>query len=157
MQLTDKYESWVYENSVDELRDLYRQDLQLNRHKLERASAEQATLFEKWYAALEDVEADIKDAQGVLKRLRAKVNLQIRNLHSDLKEGGIAAKVEINEKVAAKSREILALERYQGRLKGAVEAARQRKSMIQILKDLYVSNYWDKAPTDGKPRKRYGG
>jgi hypothetical protein len=156
MRLKDKYDTWVYEHDLDELREIYVQDLQLNRHRLERASAEQQTLFEKWYSAMEDVEGDIRDCMGSLARLRARINLSVRIANPDLKEAGVAAEVEIRKSVIQKTKELNNLRRYHGRLKGAVEAARQRKSMINALKDLYVSNYWDKAETSSKPRRRYG-
>ena len=145
------YDSWVYDHTLLELEDLYRSDLQVNRHRLEVASQEQSTKFEKWYAAMEDVEGDLRDATTSLGRKRTKVGLRIRKIFPDDKEGSITAKIESNKEVKILNKRINQIRRYHGKLKGAVESARQRKSMISVLKDLYVSNYWDKSTKHGTP------
>jgi hypothetical protein len=141
----------VYEHTPEKLRDLYRHELQVNRHKLERASQQQATVFEKWYSALEDVEGDIRDLNTDLVREKARVNLLIRRKFPSYKEGAINAKIERHKEVIKIVDTINRLKRYQSKLKGAVEAGRQRKSMIQTLKDLYIANYWDKTTSQGTP------
>jgi len=142
---------WVYEYTLEELRGMYRKDLQINRHKLEVASQTQGTKFEKWYSASEEVSADLADEQIRLTRIRSKVDLMIRRVHPDLKETGVLSKVNLNVKVKKQNVKISRIKRYQALLKGAVEMGRQRKSMIQTLKDLYVASFWDK--TDPKPAK----
>lgn len=150
-------QSWVYKYSLSELQELYRMDLSINRHKLEVASQNQGSKFEKWYNAMEEVSADLADEVSKLGRIRGKVDLQIRRLHPDLKEAGIAAKVSLNKNVRKQEKKIAEIKRYFGCLKGAVEAARQRKSMIQVLKDLYVASYFDKIdpkPATGRRKKK---
>ena len=146
---------WVYEYTLEELRDMYRRDLQINRHKLEVASQNQGTKFEKWYSALEEISADLADEQIRLTRIRSKVDLMIRRVHPDLKETGVLSKVNLNVKVKKQNVKISRIKRYQALLKGAVEMGRQRKSMIQVLKDLYVASYFDKIePKHATGRKK---
>ena len=151
MQLKDKYDSWVYKHTPSELQDMYRPEIQLNRHRLEKESQKQASIFEKWYSALEDVEADLRDAMKDLSDIRSEVDLIVRSRDTSLKEGGITSKININKKVKLRTKRVNDIKRYQSKLKGAVESAKQRKSMITVLKDLYVANYWDQATPSGTP------
>lgn len=148
---------WVYDYDLAELKRMYQMDLQINRNRLEKASQNQAVKFEKWYAAMEDVSADLSDQITKLSRIKGKVDLYMRKLYPDLKETGLAAKVNLNKKVRRQEKKIAMIRRYLGRMKGAVESARQRKSMIGTLRDLYVANYWDKVeakPARGRDKKR---
>lgn len=148
---------WVYDYDLAELKRMYQMDLQINRHRLEKASQNQAVKFEKWYSACEDVSADLSDEITKLNRIKGKVDLLIRKLYPDLKETGISARVNLNKKVKRQEKKISMIRRYLGRMKGAVEAARQRKSMIGTLRDLYVANYWDKVepkPAQGRRKKK---
>lgn len=139
---------------LNEIRTLYRKDLQLNRYKLEVASEEQATKFEKWYSLSEDVAADIEDEKSFLLSVRSKAEVKIRGLseselektyHIDsLKEGTVKALIELDELVLVVSKKIRKLKLLHNKLKGAIESGRQRKSMIRVLADLYQANYWDK-------------
>lgn len=151
MRLTDKYDTWVYKHTLEELEEIYRDDLRFSRNQLEKASQTQHTKFEKWYSALEDIEGDIRDLESKIKRKRAEVSLLVHRKYSDLKVAAIAAKVDVNKDIKTMEQELNLLKRYQGKVKGAVESARQRKSMIQVLKDLYMSNYWDKTTEGGQP------
>lgn len=151
LMLKDKYDTWVYKHSLSELEQLYRKDLQINRHRLEYASLEQATKFERWYSALEDVEGDVADLKLQLGRARAKVDIRTRNISTKLNESGIKSRIALDKDVNGVEKEIRLISRYASKLKGAVEAARQRKSMIVVLKDLYISNYWDKTTECGTP------
>lgn len=123
----------------------------INRNKLEKCSQEQCTLFEKWYNALEDVEADIADEEARRNRYSDKLELRTRSLHPDWKEGHIKAFLSRSSKIRIYNKRLMIMRRYKGRLKGAVESARQRKSMIGVLKDLYTSNYWDKTTVGDTP------
>lgn len=148
---------WVYDYDLAELKRLYRMDLQVNRHRLEKASQNQAVKFEKWHNAHEEVSADLSDEISKLGRIRGKTDLMIRRVYPELKEAGILAKVNLNKNVRKQEKKISMIRRYLGCLKGAVESARQRKSMIQTLKDLYIGNYWDKVepkPAQGRRKKK---
>jgi hypothetical protein len=151
MKLKDIYDTWVYKHDLDELEKMYREDLRVNRHKLEVASAQQATVFEKWYSASEDVEGDLRDALSEMALLRSTVGLEVRGLHDEWKEGAISAGIEKDERIVRLGKRINMIRRYLGKLKGATESARQRKSMIVALKDLYIANYWDKTTEAGTP------
>ena len=139
---------------ISDIQIFYRKDLQLNRYRLEIASEEQATKFEKWYSLAEDVAADIEDKKAHLAECRAKAEVRIRGLSSvelektyhisDLKEGMIKALIELDEQVKLISKEIRVKKLLHNKLKGAIESGRQRKSMIKVLADLYQANYWDK-------------
>jgi Zn-dependent M32 family carboxypeptidase len=155
LNLSEYLDSWVYEHTIPELRDIARHELQVNRYKLERAAQEQQTLFEKWYAALEEVEGDLSDLNVELVRERSRVTLIVHRRYPKYKVNALNAKVEINKMVYKTQKLVNQVKKYRGALKGIVESARQRKSMIQALKDLYIANFWDKAPIHGrKPHKR---
>lgn len=153
----------IKDKKVREIEELYRLDLRLNRNRLEVASEEQNTKFESWYSCQEDASADLEDAKHNLSLLRARVDIKIRRAPkekliekygiADLKEGAIKAFIELNPKVVEAQEKVNRLKLVVGKLKGAIESARQRKSMIAVLKDLYVSNFWDKVTKRGTPHK----
>ncbi|MBW8001686.1 MAG: hypothetical protein FVQ80_06650 [Planctomycetes bacterium] len=144
----------IRDMTIGEIRSAYRKDLQLNRYRLEVASEEQATKFEKWYSVTEDVAADIEDKKAYLAEVKARVEVEIRSLPkqdlekkyhvTDLKESVVKSLVELNPTVQKVSKELRKLKLLHNKLKGAVESGRQRKSMIRVLADLYQANYWDK-------------
>lgn len=143
--------SWTYKYTIQELRAKWKQELLINRNRLEMASLEQATLFEKWYAAAEELEGDLRDLNRELIELKSTMNLRVRRVHPDYKEGAITAAIEKRKDVSKLNRKINDTKRRHGALQGAVKSAQMRKSMIQTLKDLYISNYWDKSTSKGTP------
>lgn len=144
-------ESWIYEYEVEELRSMWRSELRILRNKLEKSSLEQAALFDRWYQACEDAEDDLAEAKLIEGRRRSKAELKIRRIHVDYKEGAIKAKVNMDKSVMKAERKVREYSRYVRALKGAVRAFETRKSMIQTLKDLYQSNYWNKTTKGGTP------
>jgi hypothetical protein len=144
-------ESWIYDHTVDELRNLWRNEAHFSRNKLDKASFQQAGLYDKWYQALEDAEDDLAEAKLKEGRVRSKAELGIRNKYPNYKEGAIKAKVNINKKVIKAEGVVRKYEKYVRALKGAVAMFNMRKSMIQTLKDLYISNYWSKTSPSGTP------
>jgi len=149
--------------TIGEVRQLYQKDLMLNRNRLEEAAQDQTTKFERWYNLMEELEADVADANLNLKRLKSNLSLKLRAKPadqlekeygvSDLKEGTIVAIVDSHKLVVTRQKELNKLKLIHGKLKGAVEAARQRKSMIRELTLLYNGNYWDKQTSKGTSLK----
>jgi hypothetical protein len=151
LRMVKMLKSWIYGHEIEDLRIMWRSDLSVNRNKLELASLEQASLFDKWYQALEDAEDDLAEAKIKEGRVRSKVELMVRSKYPSDKEGAIRAKVSIHKQLTKAEKKVLKINRYVRTLKGAVAAFNMRKSMIQTLKDLYISNYWNKTTKGGVP------
>lgn len=137
-----------------DLRRIWIADLQLNRFKLEKAAQSQSSKFERWYSLSEDLSALIKEKKRIFGKKEAILDLKIRQctkeslqrkygLH-DLKESAIRSIIIKDSKIQKLKKNINFLETVYSKLRGVLEAARQRKSMIKILSDLYISSYWDK-------------
>jgi hypothetical protein len=140
----------IYEKTFDDLRTLAREDLKINRHKLDIASEQQCTVFEKWYSILSSVESDIRNQESLLLRERARVGLHVRRQFPELsREGAITSKVSLSKSVGDLEDTLNKMKSYQFELKGIVESARQRKAMIRVLADLYIANYYDSIRPDG--------
>lgn len=143
--------SWIYEHTIEELRAMWRNEAAFSRNKLDKASLQQSGLYDRWYQALEDAEDDLAEAKLVEMRIRSRADLEIRKRYPDYKESAVKSKVNINKRVVKSTKEIRHYEKYVRALKGAVAMMGMRKSMLALLKDLYVSNYWNKTTKGGTP------
>lgn len=141
-------------NNILDLRTVWISDLQLNRFRLEKAAQTQANKFEKWYSFSEDLSALIKERERIIREKEAHLDLKIRGYSesilevrygfTSLKEAAIKSIILTDSKLQKLRKNKRFLDLILGKLKGVLEAARQRKSMIKILTDLYVASYWDK-------------
>ena len=151
---------------LPELRAKYRSELAINRYQLEKASQEQATLFEKWHTYCEKLSAQVAAEEDSLHRLKDRESLKLRSTpekvlqtkygltQGQLKEGAINSIVNLKKEVIIRTKRLLRLKERHNVLKGAVKSAQQRKSMITVLKDLYIASYWDKTTKIGTPVKQ---
>jgi len=158
----------------------YREELALNRFSLEEHAETQPQKLEKWYAALVEMKDIYYGVEQDLKSVKARLDGDIRLCESadledlygiqKLTEGAITSAIERHadylqatrlQRLAWRRREILS---------SAVDAFRDRSSMIKVLKDLFVSQYFDRTEgvvsrkreeTIGKdirvPRRKKGG
>lgn len=144
----------------ENLRNLWRKDLQLNRYKLEIAGQEQSTIFEKWNNLNEDISGLLEDENRVLRKVRSTLDLQIRSCPKrvlkakygfpDLKESAIKSIIDLNPKVEKQEKKVIFLRTLNTKLRGVVKAAEHRRSNIRILTDLYVSSYYNCSVGRGK-------
>jgi hypothetical protein len=151
----------LYQMTIPEIRATYRDDLRINRYKLEENAELQATIFERWYSLMEELTSDLEDAKHDLAVKRSSFELRLRRMPAallkekygvkELKEGTIKAMVESNKEVIELTKRVNKIRGIHGCLKGAVESARQRKSMIGVLQELYKDNYWNKTTKHGTP------
>ena len=147
------------ECTIENLRVLWQQDLQLNRYKLELASQQQSSIFEKWNTLTEDVSGLLEDENRKFRKLKSKIDLNIRSCSkrvlqvkyglSDIKESAVKSLIELDSKVIKQEKKIQFLKVLYSKLKGVLEASKQRKSNIRVLTDLYVGNYFDKVTSKG--------
>lgn len=146
--------------TLENLRSLWRKDLQLNRYKLEIASQEQAVIFEKWSTLSEDVCGLLEDENIKLRKLKSTIDLRIRSCSKrvlqvkygipDLKENAVKSLVELNPKVSKQEKIVQFLKLFSMKLKVVVKSSEQRKSNLRILTDLYVSQYFNVSAGRGK-------
>ena len=146
---------------VSDLESLKRRDLVLNRNQLEKNALEQSTLYDTWSSLAEELAADLKDEEDALSHIKSRIELAVRrsskqNLMKvyklgDAKEGAIKAIVEVNKLVVQCKERVSELKRRYGKAKGAASSFQMRQSMLKVLKDLYVANYWDKTTSSGTP------
>lgn len=157
--------------TIERLRVLWLLELRLNRYHLEKASQRQAVVFEKWNNLCEDLSGLMEDERRKLLKLRNRRNLRIRSesfkpvlkkkyniVETTLKESTIKSLIDFDESVVRQEKKIGFLKIFYSKIRGVVEASKQRKSSIRILTDLYTSNYFDKMTpkqTSLKARRKY--
>jgi hypothetical protein len=96
---------------------------------------------------------DPVDKKCVDLRIRGYSEAKLMKLYkiSEIREASVRSLISGNKKIIEAKKGIIALERVYGKVRGAVESGRQRKSMIRILTDLYIGNYFDKTTSKGTP------
>jgi hypothetical protein len=118
---------------------------------LEVAAADQAVRFEKVYSLAEDMTGLLNDEIRSVERLRNRIELSVRHSSPGSTEGAVKAKVASYPALEVALKRVESVRIKVLKLKGIVDAARQRKSMIRTLSDLYIANYWDKTTKLGTP------
>jgi hypothetical protein len=139
---------------VDELREIFYQEVQVSRNQLEKSAFRQAPMFEKWYTLTEEAAAMVRDWEDRLSRTLARADLKIRSMpHNvlfkkhgleDLKEGAIKSLIQLDPEVKQVKKKIRSLKRKHFVLKGFIISLGHRKSMIRDLENLYCAKYWNK-------------
>jgi len=140
--------------NVDELRDVFFNEVQVSRNQLEKSAFRQAPMFEKWYTLTEEAAAMVRDWDDRLSRTTARADLKIRSMPSnvlfkkhgleDLKEGAIKSLIQLDSEVKMVKKKIRSLKRKHLVLKGFIISLGHRKSMIRDLENLYCAKYWNR-------------
>jgi len=149
----------IKEMDFDEVEEMARNDLKLNRYRLEEASQDQPEKFHDWYQIAEDAAAELKEFERATARVRSEVALKVRRMTKDqlnekygftvLSEGAVKEIVELDASVVFRENKLKEVKRLYNKLKGFVDTARSRHSMIKVLTELYTSKYWSNTTTEG--------
>ena len=135
---------------VEELRDA-NADIRLNRYSLDTEAEQQAMLSAYWGAQLADAKKARDYLATELKCLRGEKYGILKNSAVKYTADQISAELDCDKAVVVKTNELADAEHLVSLLYATSNALDQKKSMIDTLAKLYLSNYYTKATPGGEP------
>ena len=135
---------------VEELRDA-NADIRLNRYSLDTEAEQQAMLSAYWGAQLADAKKTRDYIATELKCLRGEKYGILKNSAVKYTADQITAELDCDKQVVAKTHELADAEHHVSLLYATSNALDQKKSMIDTLAKLYLSNYFTNATQGGMP------
>lgn len=135
---------------TEETRDANR-DIRLNRYSLDTEAEQQAMLSAYWGAQLADAKKVRDYIATELKCLRGEKYGLLKNSAVKYTADQITAELDCNKEVVAKTNELADAEHLVSMLYATTNALDQKKSMIDTLAKLYLSNYYTKQTMGSEP------
>ena len=126
-------------------------DIRLNRYSLDTEAEQQAMLSAYWGAQLADAKKARDYLATELKCLRGEKYGILKNSAVKYTADQISAELDCDKAVVVKTNELADAEHLVSLLYATSNALDQKKSMIDTLAKLYLSNYYTKATPGGEP------
>lgn len=130
----------------------YQSDLQISKFKLEEAALDQPVKMAKWGSRLAKASARVATVEHDLATLKAEKRVKLKAMDSallkvkfgfDSMTDTVATSViERDGEVKAKSKELIQARFRESVYKSAEKGASQRSTMIRVLTDQYIAQYW---------------
>ena len=119
-----------------------RDEISVNRLKLEEEAEEQAELFLKYIEPLADLYLERGEARNKLKEVESREFLRLKEEGDGMTVADLNAAVNTSKRVRRAKRKVLELETAFMKAENRKNAFDQRRSMIKYLAMLYHDQYW---------------
>jgi hypothetical protein len=133
----------------------YREDVKINRFKLELECSDHSSVYLYWSEQLTEYKAKLDEIKTRMDYKGAEVELELRkNPPEGLKvtESAIMAMIKTNKEINNLAQEFNEARKALNLLSAAVVSLEHRKSMLENLRHLFIAGYYSRAG-DGTPKQ----